>query len=652
MECLAREHQHENGQKIRAHVSVPVDFPLGAAAGEHPRPQAGHDAGTPHRKDQIDMTQTIQNGISSLENLFAVNSFRIPQYQRAYSWVEDPHLEAFLEDLRLQVNTQKKNPEKSYFLGTLLLHEEDVGGGRRVVNVVDGQQRMTTSVVFIATALALHADGKIFAASENPALLRRNFVHDEATGCQKFRTIAEDGPFFQSMILRIAAGPSTDESPSSRRLKEATRYFEKNVQPGEWEGLIRVLRTAKVMVYAVASAEDATQIFELQNDRGKPLTSLEALKSYLMHCIYLHSTARADDRLATIQTQFATIYRSIEALAELNRTPDEKQILANHCAAFLRWSGSEYNDPKHLVKATIKEMDGAEVVSWIESFVSSLVESFGTIEDLFAKRDILPEFAQLLLLGRMGSLWPMILKTWRLDNSPGKEEFRKTCRLLEVFTFRGYAVANLRSDTGLPTLYAAARDLRDGGFTGLFQLLANISLEHNLEERFGMGLDNSYFYDAEGKDALYLLWRYENYLRELPGKIQSLLSWRDFDEPRNDAAKLSVEHVAARGNPMSDTVVKWSDDGEPKPFHEVALNRLGNLVIDSTSLNSSKGKKDFHLKLKSLSENSSYLSQGELIGFLKDREALVWDVNAIRARHIHLIAFARKTWNPKTWHNP
>jgi hypothetical protein len=607
----------------------------------------------PQRKEQTRMTQTIQNGISSLENLFAVNSFRIPQYQRAYSWVEDPHLEAFLEDLRLQVNTQKKNPEKSYFLGTLLLHEEDVGGGCRVVNVVDGQQRMTTSVVFIATALAMHTDKKISVTSENPALLRRNFVLDEATECQKFRTIDEDGPFFQSMILRIAAGPCTDESPSSSRLKEAARYFEEKVQPEEWEGLIRVLRTAKVMVYAVASAEDATQIFELQNDRGKPLTSLEALKSYLMHCIYLHSASRAaDDRLKVIQTQFASIYRSVEALAECKRTPDENQVLSNHCVAFLHWSYSEYNDPKHLVKATIKEMDGTAVVSWIENFVSSLVKSFRAIEDLFAKRDQLPEFSQLLLLGRMGSFWPMILKTWCLDKSPGKKDFLKTCRLLEVFTFRGYAVANLRSDTGLPTLYAAARDLMDGGFTGLFQLLANISLDHNLEERFGTGLDNSYFYNAEGKDALYLLWRYENYLREQPGKIQPLLSWRDFDEPRNDAAKFSVEHVAAQGNPMSDTVVKWNEDGEPKPFHEVALNRLGNLVIDSTSLNSSKGKKDFHLKLKSLSENSSYLSQGELIRFLKNREVLVWDVDAIRSRHDPLSKFAKQTWNPQTCPQP
>jgi hypothetical protein len=43
-----------------------------------------HYAQTSHAQDKVAMNQTIQNGISSLENLFAVNAFRIPQYQRAY----------------------------------------------------------------------------------------------------------------------------------------------------------------------------------------------------------------------------------------------------------------------------------------------------------------------------------------------------------------------------------------------------------------------------------------------------------------------------------------------------------------------------------------------------------------------------------------
>ena len=595
------------------------------------------------------MNQTIQNGISSLKTLFASNNFKIPQYQRAYSWVQDPHLEAFLEDLRLQVDTQKKTPDKSYFLGTLLLHEEDVGDGRREVNIVDGQQRMTTAVVFIATALALHADKSVSLTRNNPALLRRFFVYDDDMGCQKFQTIQEDQPFFQSKVLQISAGDRQEDSPSSRRLEAAARYFKSEVKPDEWDDLVRILESAKVMVYAVNSAEDATQIFELQNDRGKRLTNLEALKSYLMHGIYLHSPVRANDRLAVIQTQFATIYRSVEKLAELKRAPDENQVLANHCAAFLRWSDAEYNDPKHLVKATIKKMDSKDVVPWIESFVASLVETFSTVEDLFGKRDVLPEFSELLLLDRMGSFWPLILKTWRLDQFAGKKDFLKVCRLLEVFTFRGYAVANLRSDTALSSFHTAARDF-SGDFAGLFQRIANLSEEYNLESRFKDGLDNSYFYQSEGRDALYLLWRYENHLRSRPGKTAPPLTWRDFVEPQSYAAKFSVEHIAAQHNPVASTTVEWLP-GEAKPFHEVAMNRLGNLVIDSFSTNGSKGKKDFCDKLVSLSTHSTYLSQGELVRFLDDEDTPVWDVEAIRKRHVDLIDFARRTWHPKTWHS-
>ena len=86
------------------------------------------------------MTQTIQNGISNLENLFAVNVFQIPQYQRAYSW-ENDHWESFLEDLRQQVIAQENSPTKEYFLGTFLLHE-DSRVGNRITNIVDGQQRI------------------------------------------------------------------------------------------------------------------------------------------------------------------------------------------------------------------------------------------------------------------------------------------------------------------------------------------------------------------------------------------------------------------------------------------------------------------------------------------------------------------------------
>lgn len=593
----------------------------------------------------------MQNTIHPLAQLFAVNHFRIPRYQRAYSWEEEPHLAAFLEDLRQQATTLKKSPNKRYFFGTFLLHEEDVGNGKKIVNVVDGQQRMTTSVVLVATALSLHKKGILTLTAETAALLARHFVRDEATGARKFFTIAEDEPFFQSTILGLSAGSGAQNSPSARRLQAAADYFIREVKQNEWESILSALTTANVMVYAVHTAEDATQIFELQNDRGKRLTSLEALKSFLMHSVYLHSPAQADDRLGAIQTQFSDIFRTIERLSEWGRTPEEDQLLANHCAAFLRWTDKEYNDPKQLVKASIKAKHGPEVIEWVESFVSDLVESYHTIESLFSKRDSLQEFSELLVLHRMASFWPLILKTWRHDLSESKQNFLKTCRLLEVFTFRGYAVANLRADTSLSKLLIAARDF-SGDFSALHNYLAGLSQENDLENRFQTGLDNAHFYQSEGADAHYLLWRYENKLRKQPGYSHPLSSWREFVEPRTYASKFSVEHVAAQKNPVAQTMVTWNESDEPQPLEKVAMNRLGNLVIDTIGANSSKGTKDYSGKLKSLSEGSIFLSQGELITFVKDRANPVWDIDAIRARHKILIEFARKEWDPVTWHTP
>lgn len=594
----------------------------------------------------------MKDTIYSLAELFSFNAFRIPQYQRAYSWDVDPQLSAFLEDLRQQVKAKIKDPHKHYYYGTFLLHEEDLGGGKSIVNVVDGQQRITTAIIFFAKALALHSAGRSIFDSENTELLRRTFIHDEVAGTQKFHTIKEDDPYFRSKILEISCTDCPAKSASMRRLQDSYDFFEKAVKLDEWESLVKALKTAQVMVYVVNSPKDATQIFELQNDRGKSLTSLEALKSFLMHCIYLHSAEQAaNDRLSDLQNIFSKIYRTVESLEDLQRVPDEDQILVYHCTAFLKWTDkNEYSNPKKLVKSSIKSLEEMEVVPWIEQFVGSMVDSYQTIHDLFEQRDELIEFTELLMLGRMASFWPLVLKAWRYDKTPNKQLFRTTCRLLEVFSFRGYAVANLRSDTRVADLHAAARTF-DGNFRSLYSNLCDMCHGHDLDRRFAAGLDSAYYFHAEGSDGRYLLWRYENYLRDQPGKIQPILSWRDYLEPRNHGAKFSAEHIASQNHPLSQKVVSWTE-GEEKPFREVALHRLGNLVLDSISPNASKSNDEYADKLVKLSEDSQYLSQGELIRFVKDRTNPVWDIEAVRLRHKHMIEYAMKTWNPKTWFSP
>ena len=590
----------------------------------------------------------MKNTILSLEDLFKLSSFCIPQYQRAYAWETEKHISVFLADLREQVNAWKKNKDKTYFLGTLLLH--DVGDGR--VHVVDGQQRLTTAVIFISAALRRHCQSPIFNGGRvNAKELAEYFVYSKIQNKQKFLTIAEDNTFFWAKILGLSNAKITEESPSSRRLQEALDYFLSNIEKEEWEDLVHTLTTAQVMIYSVSNPADATLIFELQNDRGKPLTDLEALKSYLMHLVYLHAK-KPDDSLREIQTQFSKIYRHVESLSGIKKSPEEDAVLSYHCAAYLGWTSEEWRHPKELIKKTVKTKPDIEITQWVLSFVSELNETYKAMVQLLSSLDDYAALAELFVLDRMGTFWPALIKAYALDSSEKKEQFQLACRLMEVYAMRGYGISNLRSDAGQTRIYIKARDF-NGKFEDLFSFLYFMSFEYGIAERFNDGLDRAFFYRTNRKDAQYMLWRYENHLRSQTGKQVGHLPWRQYLFPQNDASRLSIEHIAAQNNPISLSEVEWVEN-EPKPFLEIALHRLGNLVLDSKSANSLKGKYDFTDKLESLSKNSTFLSQGELVDWaIKNQDGVYeWTVESIKKRHAHLKEFIQKTWNPDSYFSP
>lgn len=593
----------------------------------------------------------MENTIHSLQDIFALSTFSIPQYQRAYAWTED-HLNAFLNDLRQQVLASEKNPEKSYFLGTLLLHQIDPQNDPKNIHIVDGQQRLTTSVIFVAAALNafLSKQSLTEGSGINTKTLNRNFIYDSDEECQKFNTIQEDNPFFRSYVLKLSGSGTSDRSPSSNRLKAAFDYFIDTVNDAEWSSLLKTLINAKVMVYSVLSSADATLIFELQNDRGKKLTDLEALKSYLMHLVYLHAK-NPKDGLAEIQSHFANIYRDVEGHISNRRIPGEDSILSYHSVGALNWQDDEWRRPKELVKRTVKGVSSENIQNWVLSFVADLQETYRTFTLLFSKLDEYTELVELLIVDRMASFWPLIIKCYKLDKSDTKKDFRLALRLMEVYAVRGYGLSNIRGDAGLSSLHRKAREF-SGNFQDLHTYLHSMSYWYDLENRHRDGIDRAGFYRSNRRDGQYILWKYENHLRSQPGKKQEHLSWKQYLQPKDDASKLSLEHIAAQKNPISETDVEWVE-GDMQKFADVATHRIGNLVIDSVSANSSKGKHDFSDKLKSLSTNSTYLSQGELIQWAEiiDGE-WVWTVDSVKSRHEHIKKFVFDTWSPETYFTP
>ena len=83
--------------------------------------------------------------------------------------------------------------------------------------------------------------------------------------------------------------------------------------------IFSILIEADVILYVVNKISDATQIFELLNDRGKKLTDLEGIKSFLMYRIgCLNLKDNGDQSIDAIQNNFSSIYRKIEKYGILN----------------------------------------------------------------------------------------------------------------------------------------------------------------------------------------------------------------------------------------------------------------------------------------------------------------------------------------------
>lgn len=86
--------------------------------------------------------------------------FRIPEYQRNYSW-DSPQLDDLWKDLT-------EDLDKTHFFGTFLVQERE-GDNRRdtVYDIIDGQQRLTSVLIlFCELAKALHKDGHSTLAEE------------------------------------------------------------------------------------------------------------------------------------------------------------------------------------------------------------------------------------------------------------------------------------------------------------------------------------------------------------------------------------------------------------------------------------------------------------------------------------------------------
>ena len=577
----------------------------------------------------------MQNGQKTISELFDGRKiFNIPKYQRAYAW-EKKQLKDFVEDI------ENQNPNKNYFFGTILLQIKGKHNGFDIIDIVDGQQRITTLIIFMKLLLAKSKEAGQDVAMQEDTYIR---YHNRDKLC----VLDIDDDFFKSYILQDNhSNESHVHTPSQRRLSEAKNFLCQWVEmhPNKVHEFVGKIENMKVLTYSVEDNAEAALIFETTNDRGKSLTSLEKTKSFLMYKNYITSKD-PEPELSKLQSRFSEIYRNYE---EIESHADEDSILQYHFIAFEEWRNkSEYQRSVQMIKqkvnGLINENIMVEAAAFIDRCSRELRESFEITKTLFMSHE--PYLLDLFALSRRATFYPMLIKTYKLDHLDGKQNFKRIVRLVEIICFR-FGIGGYRSDKGRESVYGMTRDFR-GDFDQLIKDLQNFVERYCNDSELTRCLQNPFFhFDVDRNDQQYLFWKYENYLRTTEQPIFPEMSYDEFTNT-DSRQKFSIEHIIPQ-YPTDNEIVA---DKSIRPtinlhFRANYLHSIGNLTIDPLSANASKSNQDFDYKDQKYFRKAPLKIQNELSEFLNP-ETGQWDEASISNREDKIIEFALEHWNHKS----
>ncbi|MDR2223106.1 MAG: DUF262 domain-containing protein [Flavobacteriaceae bacterium] len=246
--------------------------------------------------------------IITFEEVFEGKVFRIPDYQRGYSWTKKE-----LEELWADLSNTHHNRNAFHFTGILTLTDfskfdiESVrkegfvvrsgkiqlkGQTYKGFNIVDGQQRLTTLLILLSELVLALEEGEV-----KNKLINQYFKVAEQGHNHYVFGYHVDVPSHNYLIREIFNDRAYDmeetETLYTHNLSLAKRFFGEHIAAfSQVELNFWITKITKHLLFSILnlneSAErplDVSMVFETLNFRGKQLSSLERLKNRVLYIV-------------------------------------------------------------------------------------------------------------------------------------------------------------------------------------------------------------------------------------------------------------------------------------------------------------------------------------------------------------------------------
>jgi Protein of unknown function DUF262/Protein of unknown function (DUF1524) len=552
---------------------------------------------------------------TTIRKMIAGNKIVVPTYQRAYSWDtpfpksdRNTQTDVFLEDLE---EYSRSNANSPYYFGHFLFEERS-----QKFNVIDGQQRLTTIVIFLSSLFAKLKDIRDLTVPEK--ICYEDMVKRHDVIC--FSTVDYDNQLFIDYVIeRTKVDHNGLDTESSRRIVRAFDFFNERLSSKDEDYLTKMLSIisgATCSTHPVQSESEAIQMFIFQNDRGKRPSNLEIIKAQFMYNVHLHGNDDKDTLLIEIKNRFEKIYKSISSI-EYRINEDDILLYTLRVHFNSLWETNS-------IEKINKILANGNPINFIQSFTRSLSKSFEHLSLFFGKHER-ENFSihSLIALGGIAISIPFIIKAYSYALTT--EKISVLCSSLESLVIR-HRLIGTRAD-----MTSRINDVFEK-FTEenkeISPIINRIEWMKTTSEWWW-----SYWSNEKLKDSLqggmnhgvakYLLWKYEVHL-EQQGKSGYLPT--RFDKIINP----ELEHIA----PTTEPEIKPHGYGDyDEEFRNQYLNCLGNYLLLSKSHNCAVGNIPLNQKLDTYIHNKQQSEVKSLVP-----EGGIWSKEIIQKRKDKIVA--------------
>lgn len=312
------------------------------------------------------------NDLLSLTDLFNRSIFRIPDYQRGYSW-EELQLEEFWSDILNLL------PNRDHYTGMISLKKLDGeytsdekwnderwlldNWNYNAYHVVDGQQRLTTFIILINEIVLFYKRinpdkemNQIFINSIPLNKIEEDFLviskPDSADIIKTFKFGYEvDNPSYEFFKHKILGEPNSgllNETFYTLNLENAKKFFSDRLQEEydkngihSIEDIFRkITQKLKFNMYYIDNDFNVFVAFETMNNRGKRLSNLELLKNRLIYLSTIFSDE--EDNKKAIRKNINNTWKDVYGYLGKNKLKalNDEDFLQDHWIIYFGYTRS------------------------------------------------------------------------------------------------------------------------------------------------------------------------------------------------------------------------------------------------------------------------------------------------------------------------